>query len=434
MAATLDQFVSRVRSLSESEKYAELVETIEKSTEMLARNISHATNVLESLDPERHSLGHLAVLSVKTSMPSVPDIESCIHQIAAFIKSCAPEQIRYAAESYCLLCHFYAKSLVDLKKPLRGIDTIRLATEKLQPSMSCLTSIHADLAQLCLLSKCLKPAIPFLDSDVSDFVQEGGRFDVKPFLLYYYYGGMIYTGLKQFERALHFFEVAVTTPAQALSAIMLEAYKKYIVVSLLLHGKVGLLPKYTSGVVARYLKPMCGAYNDLSAAYSSNSSAELQRVVAKHTDIFTRDTNMGLVKQVVASMNRKNILRLTKTFLTLSLTDVANRVHLSGSKEAEEYVLRMIEDGEIFATIDQAAGMVSFHDSPESYSDDRMRVHIDSEIQKSMKLTRQIQQMDQDIAVNPQFVRKTLGLQADEDVSLSFVVSRSLRTGEPYVM
>ena len=62
MAATLDQFVSRVRSLSESEKYAELVETIEKSTEMLARNISHATNVLESLDPERHSLGHLAVL------------------------------------------------------------------------------------------------------------------------------------------------------------------------------------------------------------------------------------------------------------------------------------------------------------------------------------------------------------------------------------
>ena len=32
-------------------------------------------------------------------MPSVPDIESCIHQIAAFIKSCAPEQIRYAAES-----------------------------------------------------------------------------------------------------------------------------------------------------------------------------------------------------------------------------------------------------------------------------------------------------------------------------------------------
>ena len=30
---------------------------------------------------------------------------------------------------------------------------------------------------------------------------------MKPFLLYYYYGGMIYTGIKKFERALHFFEV-----------------------------------------------------------------------------------------------------------------------------------------------------------------------------------------------------------------------------------
>ena len=62
MASTLDQFVSRVRSLSESEKYAELVETIDKSTEMLTRNIGLSANVLESLDPERHSLGHLAVL------------------------------------------------------------------------------------------------------------------------------------------------------------------------------------------------------------------------------------------------------------------------------------------------------------------------------------------------------------------------------------
>jgi COP9 signalosome complex subunit 3 len=123
---------------------------------------------------------------------------------------------------------------------------------------------------------------------------------------------------------------------------MLEAYKKFILVSLLLHGKVGLLPKFTSGVVGRYLKPMSAAYNDLATAYATNSSAELQKVVAKHTDIFTRDTNLGLVKQVVASVSRKNIQRLTKTFLTLSLTDMANRVHLSGGREAEEYVLHMV--------------------------------------------------------------------------------------------
>lgn len=47
---------------------------------------------------------------------------------------------------------------------------------------------------------------------------------------------------------------AITTPAMAVSHIMLEAYKKYILVSLILHGKVQPLPKYTSQIVGRFVK------------------------------------------------------------------------------------------------------------------------------------------------------------------------------------
>lgn len=36
------------------------------------------------------------------------------------------------------------------------------------------------------------------------------------------------------------------------------------------------------------------------------------------------------------------ILFLSKTFLTLSLADMANRVQLSGPVEAEKYVLHMV--------------------------------------------------------------------------------------------
>lgn len=65
-----------------------------------------------------------------------------------------------------------------------------------------------------------------------------GNYDVKHFLLYYYYGGMIYTAVKKYERAQYFFRVCITTPALAVSHIMLEAFKKYILVSLILEGKV----------------------------------------------------------------------------------------------------------------------------------------------------------------------------------------------------
>lgn len=49
---------------------------------------------------------------------------------------------------------------------------------------------------------------------------------------------MIYTAMKNYERALYFYEVALSTPALTMSYIMLEAYKKFILVSLILNGRV----------------------------------------------------------------------------------------------------------------------------------------------------------------------------------------------------
>ncbi len=51
-----------------------------------------------------------------------------------------------------------------------------------------------------------------------------------------------------------------------------------------------------------------------------------------------------------------NIRRLTKTFLTLSLADVASRAGLSGPEEAEKWLVIMIEEGSIFASISQKDG------------------------------------------------------------------------------
>ena len=51
-------------------------------------------------------------------------------------------------------------------------------------------------------------------------------------------------------------------------------------------------------------------------------------------------------------------LRLTKTFLTLSLEDVASKVGLASPKEAERQLVTMIEEGSIFARISQKDGNI----------------------------------------------------------------------------
>ncbi|KAG0729014.1 COP9 signalosome complex subunit 3 [Chionoecetes opilio] len=270
-----------------------------------------------------------------------------------------------------------------------------------------------------------------------------GNYDVKHFLLYYYYGGMIYTAIKNYDRAQYFLRVCITTPALAVSHIMLEAFKKYILVSLILEGKhteswgcpgavtgvlvtcsavtgvlvtcgtvtgmlvtcgpsraagdlwyrhghagdlwcltgvlIGKIPKYASLVVTRFIKPLSQVYWDLGQAFATNCPDKVCGVINKNQETFTGDQNMGLVKQCLSALYKKNIQRLTRTFLTLSLGDVANRVQLATPQEAQKYILNMIDDGEIHASINQRDGMVVFLDNPERYNSPDMMAQLDKE-------------------------------------------------------
>ena len=70
-----------------------------------------------------------------------------------------------------------------------------------QSSIDC-----SALVTTCSVFILFQAALPFLDADITDISKEGGHYDAKHFLLYFYYGGMIYTALKQYTRALYFFE------------------------------------------------------------------------------------------------------------------------------------------------------------------------------------------------------------------------------------
>lgn len=60
----------------------------------------------------------------------------------------------------------------------------------------------------------------------------------------------------------------MTTPAVAVSAIMTEAYKKYELISLIVHGEARPLPSYKSSVVQRFIKQSCNEYNRIISIYT----------------------------------------------------------------------------------------------------------------------------------------------------------------------
>ncbi|XP_020672830.2 COP9 signalosome complex subunit 3-like, partial [Dendrobium catenatum] len=328
------------------------------------------------------------------------NISSFLACVVGFINFCSSEQIRLAPDKFISVCKRFKDLVIQHQVPIHGVAPLRTAVRKLQSSYEQLTALHSDFLFLCLLSKCYQAGTSVLDDEVLEIDQP------RDFFLFCYYGGMINIGLKRFSKALECLHNVVTAPMSTINAIAIEAYKKYILVALIHLGQIPSLPKYTASTVLRSLKSYAQPYVGLASSYATGKFSELEAFIQTNVEKFQTDNNLGLVKQVLSSLYKRNIQRLTQTYLTLSLQDIANAVHLNTSKEAEMRVLQMIQDGDIFATINQKDGMVSFHEDPEQYKTCEMIDQIDSSIQRLMALSKKLTAIDEHISCDPAYITK----------------------------
>ncbi|XP_031109226.1 COP9 signalosome complex subunit 3-like [Ipomoea triloba] len=401
---SVESVLAQIQGLSNSaEDISQLHAFLKQSEELLLSESISLAPLLAQLHPSEHSLGYLYILDAgmyaPTSKEQASELVSCA---ARFINECVvADQIRLAPEKFISVCKRFKEQVMLLEEPLRGVGPMLTAIQKLRLSSEQLTTLHPEFLLLCLMAKCYKIGFSILEDDIFEVDQP------KDFYLYCYYGGMVCIGQKQFPKALELFLNVVTAPMSTLNAIAVEAYKKYILVSLIQNGQFSTsFPKYTSSVAQRNLKNYSQPYLELANSYNLGKISELETCVQTNKDKYEIDNNLGLVQQVVSSIYKRNIQRLTQTYLTLSLQDIANTVQLSSPKEAEMHVLQMIEDGEIYATINQKDGMVRFLEDPEQYKTCGMIEHIDSSIQRIMMLSKKLTCMDERMSCDPSYLAK----------------------------
>ncbi|TPX57777.1 hypothetical protein PhCBS80983_g03562 [Powellomyces hirtus] len=275
------------------------------------------------------------------------------------------------------------------------------------PDGANLTACHPLLCKASLLAKTPRAALIVIDRDISEINPSAFGIKYQHFLLYHYYGGMIYTGLRLYDRACQFFKLCITAPGPSVSAIQIEAYRKFILVSLLAHGVVPPLPKYTSPSVLRASKQQCKPYLEFAQAYESLSNARIETEFKNGEQAFQSHGNRGIALQCMQALTRRNVQQLTETYLTLSLEDIAKSVGLVEVAETERLILRMIEEGHVFAKISaRDGGMVSFQDPPQRYTDVETTRRLHGEITQAMLLENQMLKMDRSIAVSKDFVAK----------------------------
>jgi len=404
-----DQLVANIVGQSDSAQGLQALRTWFKGfiASITGRNhLQLLSNALASLDPSAHSLGMLYLLDAQSrSGISLGDL-NFIDIASRFFRLCSGEQIRLAPEIMVQLGKCLKEHVLASECPRVGILPLMNALRKLQQSREHVTPLHADFFQLCLLSKVYNAAQEVLHDDIFHVDPHNTCMTPTDLFLYCYYGGMLAAGSKLYGRALELLMQALSAPAVASNAIVLAAYKKMILISLIHSGKSISLPKVTSARMKHFLESEGKAYQELSTAYLTHDPEKLNKCIEQYTPIYTTDNNKGLVNQVSTSLVKRNIQRLTSTYLTLSLPDIASHVGLASPQEAEQHVLQMIEQGQVHAQIDEQDGMVRFLEDPEQYNNKRTAERLDSQIRQSMDLATKMRSVHESVMCDRQYLSK----------------------------
>eukprot|EP00999_Lentomonas_sp_LEN2_P002544 NODE_427_length_1515_cov_101.566282_g395_i0.p1 GENE.NODE_427_length_1515_cov_101.566282_g395_i0~~NODE_427_length_1515_cov_101.566282_g395_i0.p1 ORF type:complete len:458 (+),score=103.21 NODE_427_length_1515_cov_101.566282_g395_i0:86-1375(+) len=391
-------------STSDKNSFLTLIKNSDKVLQETPANELYAT--YEKFQPSQHTLGCLTILEAISSMDK-PDAMVFMQIVKTFISECNVDAIKLLPEKFHYVCMMYAETCRTISQPLACLRSLAQAIKKLAPTPEYLTPIHSVYCQMCLLAKNYSLALSVLNQPVVEIDVKQTGLTPKASLLYFYYGGMLYLGLKQYQNALDFFLTAITSPAQTLSAIVAESFKKYVLCSLLVYGKVHDLPRYTPSAVRRSIKHSTHAYFDLVKAFASDKPDDLKETLEKSQPVFVHDKNAGLAKQVMKAYVKRSIQRLTQTYLTLSLKDIATMTGLKDADDAEEILFQMIVDGEIHAEINQKDAMVSFAATAQESADTTSDI-LQRQIAESIALSEKIEEVHSKVLRSQEYQSKMI--------------------------
>ncbi|KAL4889133.1 COP9 signalosome complex subunit 3 [Aspergillus ambiguus] len=351
--------------------------------------------LLENLDPSVHTISYLLVLHYYIQYQKEADNArlwgdfrpggSLWQKAVQFLNCFDPIQIRYIGREWRLLVELVAQAAQEISKPILAVSVIADALLRVDANSEVFTSVHLLVIRLALLSRSYTSALPILDKQqchfpcvsgqiyqkhhqpplcsndtsstvfITDISGFSSKLTYKDHLQYYLFGAMIYLALKKLDTALHFLSIVISSPAgSSVSKIMVEAYKKWVLTSLLAHGKTINPPKVISSSTMRIYQTLSKPYGSLADAFEKGDLNRLKSEFEVGQSVWRTDNNLGLVSQVIVAFDRYMVMKLGKKFSALSIPDVSQQVVTSVGTEhsvIETLIATQIMSGALDATL-----------------------------------------------------------------------------------
>ncbi|OCH88526.1 hypothetical protein OBBRIDRAFT_795148 [Obba rivulosa] len=370
----LDALLTRIREAISGAQIAALSTATDA---LLASALADGSDPVTAgvLTPEEDTLALLFILSARLQSSQSPNPSfDAIEEFCAYFD---PEKARLAPARVTILAKGIVRAAEAIANPKAAISPLYNLVTRYPPTPAHLTTVHPVFLSTCVSTRHFTAALPVLATPIMNIDMSLSDLNYNDHLVYHYAGGLALAALKRWRDAADYLEICATAPAQQIpAALQLEACKKLVLVHLIMYGEAVQLPKYTHAVLVRMLRS--SPYWSFAKAYPQQR-ASLQSI-AKN-EIFATDKNTGLLNQALDRVPRWIIKKLTSTYLTLSLPDIAKEIGVDSIDEVREILVDMVASGELGAHI-SVDGTVTFSDPPPPYSKadiDRALVHAQSQ-------------------------------------------------------
>jgi COP9 signalosome complex subunit 3 len=313
---------------------------------------------------------------------------------------------------------------------------------RLNPSGSVLTTVHLYLVKLALETRLYDAVAPLLEKHILYYpntkdqpkpkyicelglspaaymtISSGLASKLKPLdiMEYFYCCGMVFIGMRRWEDALDALESTITYPAKdsAVSKVMVEAYKKWVLVGALLEGKYLSLPKTTTSASSKAYHAIGKPYEAVAQIFETGTASRLKAECDCGQGVWEQDHNVGLIYAFLGAYQRFQIRNLGKVYTKISIPEILNLTmsaetgaKLAGPQEMETLVRNMIQDGSLKATLSNAPGqpaVLTFDARDPILTEAQMQAEFAAAAERINGVTQHIKQTDRTLTHEKEYI------------------------------
>ena len=182
------------------------------------------------------------------------------------------------------------------------------------------------------------------------------------------------------------------------------------------------LPKITNTQASKMYKQLSKPYIGLAEVFEKGIENEegVTKIVAEAQaaeTLWADDCNAGLIRQVVQAYRLFSVRRLEKTYAALTISDVAKRTSEDASDYAEtgQYVIRLISNGQLNATIskpseDPTTWILRFANSanegPGARSEEQQYDELSRQMARVKNLMTHVKEADRKYSVSKEYIQE----------------------------